>query len=130
MSEVDFSGQDTVLIADDEPSLRMLIGAIIESDQYRVVEAKDGDVAWQLLQRHRPVLALLDVQMPGRSGLDLTRAIRSDPQLHGMRVILLTSRSQVADVKAGLAAGADHYLSKPFSPLELLEVVEEALGVA
>jgi CheY-like chemotaxis protein len=79
---------------------------------------------------HRPAVALLDVQMPGRSGLDLARAIRGQPQLSGTHVVLLTSKAQDADIKAGLAAGADRYLTKPFSPLELLTVVEQALGLA
>jgi CheY-like chemotaxis protein len=119
-----------VLVADDERSLRLLVNATIASDQYTVIEAADGDEAWQLLLEHRPAVALLDVQMPGRSGLDLARAIRGQPQLSGTHVVLLTSKAQDADIKAGLAAGADRYLTKPFSPLELLTVVEQALGLA
>jgi len=118
----------TVLIADDEPSLRLLVSATIVSDEYDVVEAVDGDEAWELLRRHRPTVALLDVQMPGRTGLDLTHAIRGDPELSGTFVVLLTSKAQQADIQAGLAAGADRYLTKPFSPLELLTVVEQAVG--
>jgi CheY-like chemotaxis protein len=117
----------TVLIADDEPSLRLLVNATIASDEYDVIEAIDGDDAWTLIRRHRPQVVLLDVQMPGRTGLDLARAIRADPELRHMCVILLTSKAQEADVQAGLAAGADRYLTKPFSPLELLRVVEHAL---
>ena len=120
----------TVLIADDEPSLRVLVHATIASDQYLVLEAVDGDEAWQLLLEHKPDLALLDVQMPGRSGLELTRAIRAEPELAHVHVILLTSQAQETDIQAGLTAGADRYLTKPFSPLELLTVVEEALGIA
>jgi CheY-like chemotaxis protein len=120
----------TVLIADDEQSLRLLVSATITSDEYDVVEAADGDEAWQLLQEHRPGVALLDVQMPGRTGLDLTRSIRSDPGLARTFVVLLTSKAQQADVEAGLEAGADRYLTKPFSPLELLTIVEQALTKA
>jgi CheY-like chemotaxis protein len=122
--------QKTVLVADDEPSLRLLVSATIASDQYGVIEATDGDEAWRLLVEHRPEVALLDIQMPGRTGLELTRAIRADAALSGTYVILLTSKAQEADVQAGLAAGADRYLTKPFSPLELLTAVEEALGLA
>ncbi len=118
----------TVLIADDEPSLRLLVSATIASDEYEVVEAVDGDEAWGLIRLHRPNVVLLDVQMPGRTGLDLTRAIRDDPDLASTSVILLTSKAQQADIEAGLAAGADRYLTKPFSPLELLRVVEQAVG--
>jgi CheY-like chemotaxis protein len=119
-----------VLIADDEPSLRLLVSATIASDEYDVVEAIDGDEAWGLICQHRPSVVLLDVQMPGKTGLDLTRAIRDDPTLSKTRVILLTSKAQQADVQAGLDAGADHYLTKPFSPLELLRVVEQAVEAA
>ena len=119
----------TVLIVDDEPSIRLLVSATIASDQYRVVEAADGDEAWRLLQAHRPAIVLLDVQMPGRSGLELTRAIKADPALGRTKVILLTAKTQEADVRAGAKAGADLYLTKPFSPLQLLTVVEEALGL-
>lgn len=118
----------TVLIADDEPSLRLLVSATIESDLLEVFEAEDGDQAWALLQQHRPDLALLDVQMPGKTGLELARAIRAEPDLAAMKIIILTSKAQQADVAEGLAAGADLYLTKPFSPIELLGAVEQALG--
>jgi len=104
------------------------VSATISSDEYEVVEAMDGDEAWGLIRMHRPSVVLLDVQMPGRTGLELTRAIRDDPQLSGTCVILLTSKAQQADVQAGLDAGADRYLTKPFSPLELLRVVEQAVA--
>ena len=115
-----------VLIADDEQSLRLLVSATIMSDEYDVVEAADGDEAWQLVQQFRPSIALLDVQMPGLTGLDLTRAIRQNPELARMFIVLLTSKAQQSDVQAGLDAGADRYLTKPFSPLELLTIVEQA----
>jgi CheY-like chemotaxis protein len=117
----------TVLIADDESSMRLLVHATIESDDYTVVEAADGAEAWALIQQHKPSLVLLDVQMPGRSGLDVLRSIKTDPSLTATRVILLTSKAQESDVEAGLIAGADFYLTKPFSPLDLLTRVEEAL---
>ena len=120
----------TVLIADDEQSLRLLVSATMMSDEYEVVEASDGDEAWELLRQYRPRVALLDVQMPGRTGLDLTHDIRSDPELARTFVVLLTSQAQQADIQAGLAVGADRYLTKPFSPLELLTIVEQAVARA
>ncbi len=104
----------TVVIADDESSMRLLVHATIESDDYYVVEAVDGAEAWAMVQKHRPALVLLDVQMPGQSGLEV-------------RVILLTAKAQETDIESGLIAGADFYLTKPFSPLDLLTRVEEAL---
>ncbi|MBI4491540.1 MAG: response regulator [Chloroflexi bacterium] len=117
----------TVLIADDERSLRLLVSATLASDEYQIVEAADGDRAWELLLRYRPEVAILDVMMPGRTGLELARAIRSVLDLKAMKIVLLTAKTQEADVQAGLAAGADLYLTKPFSPLELLSAVEQAL---
>jgi CheY-like chemotaxis protein len=116
-----------VVIADDESSMRLLVHATIESDDYRVVEAADGAEAWAMVQTHRPALVLLDVQMPGQSGLEVLRLIKADPSLAATRVILLTAKAQETDIESGLIAGADFYLTKPFSPLDLLTRVEEAL---
>jgi CheY-like chemotaxis protein len=123
------AGRRTVLIADDEPSMRLLVTATIASDQIEVLEAADGDQAWELIEQRRPDLVLLDVQMPGLSGLDLARSIRADPGLSSIRVVLLTSKAQAGEVASGLEAGADLYLTKPFSPLSLLNYVEQSLGL-
>ena len=120
----------SVLIADDESSIRLLVRATIESDAYSIAEASNGDQAWRLIKELRPDLVLLDVLMPGLSGLEVTRAVREDPSLAGTTVILLTANVSQADVEAGLAAGAALYLTKPFSPLELLTVLEKALDIA
>ncbi len=117
----------TVVIADDESSMRLLVHATIESDDYRVVEAADGAEAWAMVQTHKPSLVLLDVQMPGQTGLEVLRLIKADPSLAATRVILLTAKAQETDIESGLIAGADFYLTKPFSPLDLLTRVEEAL---
>jgi CheY-like chemotaxis protein len=117
----------TVLIADDEPSVRMLVQATIEPDGYHVIEATDGNEAWSLIQEHRPSLVLLDVRMPGRTGLEILHAIKSEPNLMATKVILLTASAQESEINAGLVAGADFYLTKPFSPRDLLSKVDEAL---
>jgi CheY-like chemotaxis protein len=119
--------QYTVLIADDEPSVRLLVQATIEADGYRVLEASDGDEAWALIQEHRPSLVLLDVRMPGRTGLEILGSIKADADLTDTKVILLTASAQQSDINAGLIAGADFYLTKPFSPRELLSKMDEAL---
>src|SRR5262249_14622336 len=118
----------TVLIADDEPSLRRLVRRTIASERYTIVEAADGDAAWQIIRRERPAVVLLDVVMPGRDGLDLTRAIRATPELQGLHVILLRATGLPEHTAAGMAAGADFYLIKPFPPGRLLEAIEQALG--
>jgi len=121
-------GTKTVLVADDEPNQRLLVKATLQSLPYTVIEAADGDEAWRLLQSHRPAMALLDIRMPGRSGLELVRAIRATPDLSEMIVVLLSSQIGDEDVRAGLTAGADRYLTKPFSPMQLLTLVVEGLG--
>ena len=90
-------GKKTILIADDEPSLRLLVTATIASDQIDVLEAADGDEAWSSIVQHHPDLVLLDVQMPGQTGVELTRRIRAHPSLTGMRIVILTSKAQAAD---------------------------------
>lgn len=120
----------TVLIADDESGLRRLVSATLASDEYEIVQASNGDDAWALIQAHRPEVAILDVQMPGRSGLELAQAIKADPALAGMRVIMLTAKAREADIRMGLGVGADVYLTKPFSPMQLISTVEQALKMA
>jgi CheY-like chemotaxis protein len=124
---VSIDTEATVLIADDEPSMRLLVHTTIESDEYEVAEAADGDEAWAFIKQHKPQLVLLDIQMPGRNGIEILKSIRSDASLTGTRVILLSAKALIADVEAGMAAGADFYLTKPFSPLELLNRVADAL---
>ena len=120
-------GRGTVVVADDEPSVRLLVTATIGPDDYELVEASDGDEAWDLIQKHRPVLVLLDVRMPGRTGLQVLQSIKADPDLSNTKVILLTASAQPSDINAGLVAGADFYLTKPFSPRDLLSRIDEAL---
>jgi CheY-like chemotaxis protein len=116
-----------VIIAENEPSLRLLVHTTIGTDDYNVIEACNGHEVWSLIQEHRPSLVILDVRMPGRTGLNILHAIKSDPNLTGTRVILLTASAQESDVRAGLVAGADSYLTKPFSPVDLLSQLDEAL---
>lgn len=116
-----------VVVADDEPSVRLLVTATIGPEDYIVLEASDGDEAWILIKENRPAIALLDVRMPGRTGLEILRSIKSEPNLSQTKVILLTASAQQSDINAGLVAGADFYLTKPFSPKDLLSRLDEAL---
>jgi DNA-binding response OmpR family regulator len=120
--------RQTVLIADDEPNLRVLVHKTIESPMYQVIEACDGEEAWILIKERRPALVLLDMKMPRRSGLEVLTAIRADPDLRGTQVMVLTASDQQKDIDAGILAGADYYLTKPFSPADLLARVSEAIG--
>jgi CheY-like chemotaxis protein len=120
----------TVLIADDEPNLRLLVSATLLSDECDVLEAEDGDEAWDLIVEHQPRIVILDLQMPGRTGLELAEAIRRTPAISDTRIIMLTSKAQRADIERGYRAGADVYLTKPFLPIELLNAVERAMEAA
>lgn len=119
----------TVLVCDDEDALRALVRATLDEPRYAIVEARDGDEAVALAGSARPDLVILDLMMPVRSGFDVLGVLRADPGLTGIPVLMLSARAGTADRDAALAAGADRYLTKPFSPLELVDVVEELLGV-
>jgi len=118
----------TVLLCDDEDAMRMLVRATLDGDGYSIVEASDGEESLALARTVRPDVVVLDMMMPGRSGVDVLREIRADSELAETAVVMLTARARPADRDAALAAGADRYLPKPFSPLELISVVEELLG--
>ena len=117
----------TVLIADDESAMRLLVHVTIESSDYNILEAADGDEAWAMIEYHKPSLVILDIQMPGRNGLEILGSIKSDPSLKGTRVILLTAKALEAEMIGGMTAAADFMMTKPFSPLDLLTRVEQAL---
>jgi DNA-binding response OmpR family regulator len=113
----------TILIADDELHILELVRVTLEGDGVEVLTAVDGLEALDLALTLRPEIVLLDVQMPGLDGLEVCRRLRSEPRLAGTSIIMLTAAAQAADAARGLAAGADHYLTKPFSPIRLLSVI-------
>ena len=117
-----------ILIADDDLDIRELVEFKLLSLGHDVEVVADGQAALAACRARRPDLAVLDVMMPGLSGLDAVAAIRADPQLAGLPVILLTARAQEDDVATGLEAGADDYVTKPFSPRELAQRVEDLLA--
>ena len=116
---------EKLLIADDEPGVRSLVKMTLEGDAFEIVEATDGPEAIALAREHRPKAVLLDVMMPTLGGLDVCRALKTDPMTASIVVIMLTAKSQTADREEGLAAGADAYLTKPFSPMALMAQIDE-----
>lgn len=120
----------TILIADDEAALRSLVRATLETGRFEILEAADGDEALALATEHLPDLTFLDWAMPQRSGLDVCKELRANPRTAGLNVIMLTARSQDFDREAALEHGVNAYVTKPFSPLRLLDAVRDQLGPA
>jgi two-component system phosphate regulon response regulator PhoB len=117
----------TILIADDEAHVVELVRVTLEDDRVRVVEASDGTTALELAVELEPELIFLDVHLPDLSGLEVCRRLRREPGLAGVRIVMLTAAAQQDDIARGLSAGASHYLTKPFSPVRLLSLVEGLL---
>lgn len=114
-----------ILIVEDQADIRKLIRMTLEFGDFELHEAPDGESGLNLARAVRPHVMLLDVMMPGLlDGYQVCRHIKQDPELRQIQVIMLTARGQAADVAAGEKAGADAYLVKPFSPLELIDRVE------
>ena len=118
----------TILVADDEEDLRELVSYRLSRSGYEVVEAVDGQEAFELATERTPDLMVLDVMMPRLDGYELTRRVREQDSLRSVPVILLTARSQETDVSRGFDVGADDYLKKPFNPDELVARVRAVLG--
>jgi len=121
-------GARTVLIADDEPSIRETAAFILESEGYTVLLAANGEEAMARVRAERPAAILLDIEMPRKDGLAVCREIKADANLRGIYVILLTARGQKKDEVEGLAAGADTYLTKPFDDEEILRRLDQVFA--
>ncbi len=117
----------TILVVDDEAPIVDLVRFTLEDADVRIVEASDGAEALVLARRIKPDLVLLDVHMPSLDGLEVCRQLRREPDFARTPIVMLTAAGQQADRSSGLSAGADEYLTKPFSPLALLALVEAFL---
>jgi CheY-like chemotaxis protein len=122
------AGTKTVLVVDDDAAVRMVLQLAFERTDYRVEAAEDGEGALALARERRPDLMLLDIGMPGMDGLEVCRRLKADPATSGIKIVLLTARVQERDREVGMAAGADGYLTKPFSPRAVIAYVDEALA--
>lgn len=117
----------TILVVDDEPQIVALVRATLEDEQVQIVEAADGEAALAVAQRELPELILLDVRMPRLDGFEVCRRLRQHPRFARTKIVMLTASGQERDRAQGRAAGADEYLTKPFSPLALLSLVQALL---
>jgi DNA-binding response OmpR family regulator len=119
-----------VLCADDDEDILSLVSLRLRRAGFEVATAADGEQAVQIARDRRPLLAVLDVMMPKRTGYEVLAELRGDEALRGMKVILLSARVQEGDVARGMDAGADAYLAKPFKAQDLVSKVEELLSQA
>jgi len=113
-----------VLVVDDEDRIREIVRGYLEQDDFEVVEARDGGEALRLAREFAPDVVVLDVMMPGRDGIEVLRELRATSDVY---VILLTAKAEEVDKLVGLSVGADDYLTKPFSPRELVARVKAVL---
>ena len=119
----------SVVLAEDDVDIRDLVQIVLEGLDLEVRAVGNGADALAACRERPPRLLLLDITMPGMNGLEVCRAVRQDPDLAKIPIILMTARAQASDVAAGIEAGADTYIIKPFGPIELREHVEALLDV-
>jgi len=119
-----------ILIVDDQSEVRELVAVTLRIGDYQILQASSGDEALSIVRSELPDLILLDVMMPNSpmDGFEVCRQIKSDPATQHLYVVMLTARGQETDKELGQQVGADDYFTKPFSPLQLMNKVEEVLG--
>jgi CheY-like chemotaxis protein len=114
-----------ILVVEDQPEIRTLIKMTMEYGDFEVHEADNGESGLRLVKALKPRAVLLDVMMPGKlDGYEVCRLVREDPEVKDTPIILITARGQQEDHELGGNAGCSAYLTKPFSPLQLIEIVE------
>ncbi len=116
-----------ILVVDDEPAIREMIGFALSRAGFSYVEAADAAEAEATILRETPDLILLDWMLPGQSGIEFVKLLRSDPETRAVPVIMLTARGEEEDKVRGLRDGADDYVTKPFAPKELVARIEAVL---
>lgn len=117
-----------ILVADDDKNVLFLITELLTRQNYQVFQAVNGDQALREAGSLHPHLMVLDIMMPGIDGIEVCRRIKASPDTKDIRVIMLTAKTSGRDIEAGMAAGADHYLTKPFRINELTEKIKELIG--
>ncbi len=117
----------TILIIEDEPAIQELLSSTLTRAGHQVIRADDGESAQRLLREALPDLVLLDWMLPGLSGMDIARRLRAEERTRAIPIIMLTARGEEQDKVAGLEVGADDYVTKPFSPRELVARIKAVL---
>ena len=118
-----------ILIVDDQEEIRRLVDITLKVENYQILQAESGEEAIEIVKAEKPDLIIMDIMMPGGiDGLEATRILKNDPETRECPVIMLTAKGQSYEMEDGLAAGADDYFAKPFSPLALIKKVAELIG--
>jgi two-component system phosphate regulon response regulator PhoB len=119
-----------ILIVDDQIEVRELVQVTLEIGDYQILSAENGQEAVRIAQIEHPDIILMDIMMPGSEvdGLEACRTLKSDPATSDITIVMLSAKGQESDIDVGKAAGADDYFTKPFSPIALIEKVEEVMG--
>lgn len=117
-----------VLLADDDPGLRKLVGTTLGTDDFDLYHAADGEETLAIARHEHPDIILLDINMPKKNGLEVCREIKSCPETADIKVVMLTASGSDADKASAAEARADDYFVKPFSPIALLNKIYDLLG--
>lgn len=118
---------NTILIADDEPSIVRVLTYVLQKEGFVVENAFDGEEAWEKIQKLKPKVVFLDIMMPKKDGYEICRLIKSHPQLRKIYVVILTARVSYLNEGKFMAEGADEYITKPFSPRQIIYRLSEVL---
>jgi len=124
---MDMMKEKKIVVVDDEPFILRSLSYVLKREGYQVFSATNGEEAVQVIRDVKPELLFLDVMMPKKSGFEVCREIKSDPDLKDVYVVLLTARGQASDKVAGMELGADEFMTKPFSPSKIVGRVKEIL---
>ena len=117
-----------VIVIDDEPFILMMIADKLKTAKIDVITLRESKNALAIIKNEKPSLIILDWMMPELSGIDLCNMIKNDPEIASIPVFMLTAKGQDADEQLGLQCGVERYITKPFSPKSLLEMVKESIG--
>jgi len=118
----------TVLVVDDDPVILKLLEVNFDMEGFAVLVAHEGEEGIEVARRERPDIIVSDIMMPKASGIELVAELKGDPATSAIPIVLLSAKAQNADVRSGLDAGADEYITKPFEPLDLVDRVNRLLA--
>lgn len=118
----------TVLVVDDDARVRLLLDMMLRQESFEVISAEDGEQALAAARAHHPNVILLDIEMPRMHGYDVCRELKADPRTQDIPVIMVTAKGQQEERVRGLAVGADDFVTKPFSPRDLLQRLRALLN--